>query len=99
MELSHSLLLNEVALKQTPDPNKPVFFYEWLKYLERILPVTQKVTFITVLICLFVAIQADIRSSQKQLIEQLTQRISTTTGPTTRALLSKCISQVFLIAD
>lgn len=45
------------------------------------------------------SIQADIRHSQKQLVEQLTQQISHGPGPTTRVLLAKCISQVFLIAD
>jgi hypothetical protein len=99
MELSHSLLLNEVALKQTPDPNKPVFFYEWLKYLERILPHTEKVDFHKSTLFISLPLQADIRNSQKQLIEQLTQRISTGPGPTTRVLLAKCIAQVFLIAD
>lgn len=44
MEQSNSLLLNEEALKQCPDPTKPVFIYEWLRYLDRILPVTRKVS-------------------------------------------------------
>lgn len=46
MEQSNSLLLNEEALKQCPDPTKPVFIYEWLRYLDRILPVTRKVKII-----------------------------------------------------
>ncbi|CAD5231280.1 unnamed protein product [Bursaphelenchus xylophilus] len=84
MEQSNSLLLNEQALKECPDQNKPIFFYEWLRYLDRILPVTQK---------------ADLKSVQQKLVEVLTQRISTGLGPPTRSLLAKCLTQVFSIAD
>src|SRR4051812_43056659 len=84
MEESNSLLLNEDALRQCPDPTKPVFVYEWLRYLLRILPATQK---------------ADLKSCQQRLLEQLTHRIQTGPGPPTRHLLAKCIAQVFVIAD
>ncbi|CAD5225791.1 unnamed protein product [Bursaphelenchus okinawaensis] len=84
MEQSNSLLLNEQALKECPDQNKPIFFYEWLRYLDKILPVTQK---------------ADLKSVQQKLVELLTQRISTGLGPPTRSLLAKCLTQVFSIAD
>ncbi|KAI6188999.1 HEAT repeat-containing protein 5B [Aphelenchoides besseyi] len=80
MEQSNSLLLNETALKQCPDPAKPIFIFEWLRYLDRILP-------------------ADLKNSQQQLIEQLSQRIATGPGPPTRLLLAKCIAQVYLISD
>lgn len=43
MEQSNSLLLNEEALKQCADLTKPIFIYEWLRYLDRILPLTQRV--------------------------------------------------------
>uniref|UniRef100_A0A915D0I2 HEAT repeat-containing protein 5B n=1 Tax=Ditylenchus dipsaci TaxID=166011 RepID=A0A915D0I2_9BILA len=84
MEQSNSLLLNEEALRQCPDPTKPVFVYEWLRYLDRILPATRK---------------TDIKNCQQKLVEQLTFRISTGPGPPTRILLAKCIAQVFAIAD
>ncbi|KAI1707379.1 HEAT repeat-containing protein 5A [Ditylenchus destructor] len=84
MEQSNSLLLNEDALKQCPDPTKPVFIYEWLRYLDRVLPATRK---------------ADIKNCQQKLVEQLTQRISTGPAPPTRILLAKCIAHVFAIAD
>ncbi|VDN83942.1 unnamed protein product, partial [Brugia pahangi] len=63
---------------------KPVFVYEWLRYLDRILPVTQK---------------ADIKSIQKKLIEQLTTRILAAPGPLIRELLAKCIAQVYSVGD
>ncbi|VDK18613.1 unnamed protein product [Anisakis simplex] len=84
MEQSNSLLLNEDALKQCADPKKPVFIYEWLRYLDTILPVTQK---------------ADIKSVQKQLVDQLISRILTGPGPPTRVLLAKCIAQIYSIGD
>ncbi|KAK0412174.1 hypothetical protein QR680_006073 [Steinernema hermaphroditum] len=84
MEQSNSLLLNEEALRLCADPKKPIFIYEWLRFLDQILPVYQK---------------ADLRNCQQKLVEQLTQQISKGPGPPTRALLSKCLAQVFLIAD
>lgn len=41
--MSHSLLLNEEAFKQIPDQKKPVFVFEWLRYLDRVLVAAQKV--------------------------------------------------------
>ncbi|VIO98705.1 Uncharacterized protein BM_BM2175 [Brugia malayi] len=84
MEHSNSLLLNEEALSSCTDSKKPVFVYEWLRYLDRILPATQK---------------ADIKSVQKKLIEQLTTRILAAPGPLIRELLAKCIAQVYSVGD
>uniref|UniRef100_A0A1I8EY56 HEAT repeat-containing protein 5B n=1 Tax=Wuchereria bancrofti TaxID=6293 RepID=A0A1I8EY56_WUCBA len=84
MEQSNSLLLNEEALSFCTDSKKPVFVYEWLRYLDRILPATQK---------------ADIKSVQKKLIEQLTTRILAAPGPLIRELLAKCIAQVYSVGD
>lgn len=44
MELSHSLTLNEEAFKQIPEHKKPVFVFEWLRFLDKVLVVAQKVT-------------------------------------------------------
>ncbi|MFH4979590.1 hypothetical protein AB6A40_006299 [Gnathostoma spinigerum] len=84
MEQSNSLLLNEEALGQCSDAKKPVFVYEWLRYIDRVLPVTQK---------------SDIKSVQKQLIEQLTARIFTGPGPPTRTVLARCIAQVYITGE
>lgn len=45
-------------------------------------------------ISLHACFQADIKSVQKQLIDQLTTRIIAGPGPPTRALIAKCIAQV-----
>lgn len=44
MELSHSLTLNEEAFNQIPDQKKPVFVFEWLRFLDKILVAAQKVS-------------------------------------------------------
>lgn len=44
MELSHSLTLNEEAFNQIPDHKKPVFVFEWLRFLDKILVAAQKVS-------------------------------------------------------
>lgn len=44
MELSHSLLLNEEALKQLPESKRPVFIFEWLRFLDKVLLTSKKVS-------------------------------------------------------
>lgn len=53
MELSHSLLLNEEALKQLPETKRPVFIFEWLRFLDKVLLTSKKVRFYKVFIYLF----------------------------------------------
>lgn len=43
MELSHSLTLNEDALNQIPEAKRPVFVFEWLRFLDKVLIAAQKV--------------------------------------------------------
>lgn len=43
MELSHSLTLNEEALSQIPPAKRPVFIFEWLRFLDKVLLAAQKV--------------------------------------------------------
>lgn len=43
MELSHSLILNEEALTHFTDHKQSIFVFEWLRFLNRVLPVAQKV--------------------------------------------------------
>ncbi|XP_033625996.1 HEAT repeat-containing protein 5B-like [Asterias rubens] len=84
MELSHSLLLNEQALSQIAESKRPIFIYEWLRFLDKVLVAAQK---------------SDIKGSQKKLIQQLTSQISESPGPPTRALLGKCIGTLFSVGD
>lgn len=44
MESSHSLTLNEEAFKLIPDHKKPVFVFEWLRFLDKVLVAAQKVS-------------------------------------------------------
>ena len=43
MELAHSLLLNEEALSKMPEAKRPVFIFEWLRFLDKVLVAAQKV--------------------------------------------------------
>lgn len=47
MELAHSLLLNEEALAQIADSKKPIFVFEWLRFLDKVLVAANKVSAIT----------------------------------------------------
>lgn len=51
MEFSHSLLLNEEALKQLPETKRPVFIFEWLRFLDKVLLTSKKVSFV-IYICI-----------------------------------------------
>ncbi|CAH1402658.1 unnamed protein product [Nezara viridula] len=44
MDLSHSLVLNEEALAQIPEQKRPVFIFEWLRFLDKVLVAAQKVS-------------------------------------------------------
>lgn len=38
-----SLILNESALQQLPDDKKPLFIFEWLRFLDKVLVAAHKV--------------------------------------------------------
>ncbi|GFG34432.1 hypothetical protein Cfor_07683, partial [Coptotermes formosanus] len=84
MELSHSLTLNEEALKQIPEAKRPVFVFEWLRFLDKVLVAAQK---------------SDIKGCQKKLVEQLTQHIQESPGPPTRKLIARCLATLFSVGD
>lgn len=44
MELAHSLLLNEEVSNQLGDVQKAEFVFEWLRYLEKLLLATNRVS-------------------------------------------------------
>lgn len=44
MELAHSLLLNEEALAQITEAKRPVFIFEWLRFLDKVLVAANKVS-------------------------------------------------------
>lgn len=44
MELSHSLTLNEEALSQLPPAKRPIFVFEWLRFLDKVLEAAHKVS-------------------------------------------------------
>ncbi|CAI9730243.1 repeat-containing 5B-like isoform X2 [Octopus vulgaris] len=84
MELAHSLLLNEEAFKKIQESKRPVFVFEWLRFLDKVLGAAQK---------------SDIKESQKKLVEQLTNQISESPGPPTRKLIARCLATLFSVGD
>jgi hypothetical protein len=44
LELAQNIILNEDALNNLPEKKRPVFIYEWLCFLNKVLIVAQKVT-------------------------------------------------------
>uniref|UniRef100_A0A667ZSG5 HEAT repeat-containing protein 5B n=1 Tax=Myripristis murdjan TaxID=586833 RepID=A0A667ZSG5_9TELE len=86
MELAHSLLLNEDALAQITEAKRPVFIFEWLRFLDKVLVAANKVT-------------VDVKEKQKKLVEQLTGLISSAPGPPTRKLLAKNLATLYSIGD
>uniref|UniRef100_A0A4W4FK10 HEAT repeat-containing protein 5B n=1 Tax=Electrophorus electricus TaxID=8005 RepID=A0A4W4FK10_ELEEL len=84
MELAHSLLLNEDALAQITEAKRPVFIFEWLRFLNKVLITANKV---------------DVKEKQKKLVEQLTGLITCNPGPPTRKLLAKNLATLYSIGD
>uniref|UniRef100_A0A3B4DQ08 HEAT repeat-containing protein 5B n=1 Tax=Pygocentrus nattereri TaxID=42514 RepID=A0A3B4DQ08_PYGNA len=92
MELAHSLLLNEDALAQITEAKRPVFIFEWLRFLNKVLVAANKVR-----LCFSQAV--DVKEKQKKLVEQLTGLISSNPGPPTRKLLAKNLATLYSIGD
>ncbi|CAH0562547.1 unnamed protein product [Brassicogethes aeneus] len=84
MELSHSLTLNEEALAQIPEAKRPVFIFEWLRFLDKVLVAAQK---------------NDIKGCQKQLVQQLMNHIQESPGPPTRKLIARSLATLFSVGD
>ncbi|CAG9828838.1 unnamed protein product [Diabrotica balteata] len=84
MELSHSLTLNEEALSQISEARRPVFIFEWLRFLDKVLTAAQK---------------SDIKGCQKQLVQQLMNHIQESPGPPTRKLIARCLATLFSVGD
>ncbi|ODM96075.1 HEAT repeat-containing protein 5B [Orchesella cincta] len=78
------LLLNEAALSELPDVQKPIFILEWLRHVE------------TVLSCIS---RIELKASQKQLVDQLLLQIQAGPGPPIRNLVAQCMATVFSIGD
>lgn len=84
MESSHSLTLNEEKLAEVPEAKRPVFIFEWLRFLDKVLVAAQK---------------NDIKACQKKLVEQLMNRIQESPGPPTRKLIARCLATLFSVGD
>jgi len=85
MDQSHGLTLNEEALQQIPGVKRPIFIYEWLRFLDKSLGCAKK---------------SDVKECQKKLVEQLmAQLVGGSPGPPTRQLLAQCMATLFSVGD
>uniref|UniRef100_A0A673IQH5 HEAT repeat-containing protein 5A n=1 Tax=Sinocyclocheilus rhinocerous TaxID=307959 RepID=A0A673IQH5_9TELE len=84
MEQAHSLLLNEEACSQLREHQRAEFVFEWLSFLKKLLPATDR---------------ADVKKNQKRLVEQLTTVLTGSPGPPTRLLLAQCLALVYRVGD
>uniref|UniRef100_A0A672MR71 HEAT repeat-containing protein 5A n=1 Tax=Sinocyclocheilus grahami TaxID=75366 RepID=A0A672MR71_SINGR len=84
MEQAHSLLLNEEACNQLQEHQRAKFVIEWLRFLKKLLPATDR---------------ADVKQNQKRLVEQLTAVLTSSPGPPTRLLLAQCLALVYRVGD
>ncbi|KAF2363792.1 Armadillo-type fold [Trinorchestia longiramus] len=84
MELSHSLTLNETALQQLPESKKPIFIFEWLRFLNKIIGAANK---------------SDIKGCQQKLVGQLVAQMSVCTGAPTRQLVANALATLFSVGD
>jgi len=85
MEQIQGLTLNEEALQQVPEVKRPIFIYEWLRFLDKSLNCAKK---------------SDVKECQKKLVEQLmAQLVTGSPGPPTRQLLAQCMATLFSVGD
>lgn len=84
MERAHSLLLNEEACNQLGEHQRAEFIFEWLNYLKKLLPATDR---------------ADIKHNQRCLIDQLSGILTGSPGPPTRWLLAHCLALLYRLGD
>ncbi|KAF4102286.1 hypothetical protein G5714_017086 [Onychostoma macrolepis] len=84
MEKAHSLLLNEEACSQLREHQRAEFVFEWLRFLKKLLPATDR---------------ADVKHNQKRLVEQLTTVLMGSPGPPTRLLLGQCLALVYRVGE
>jgi len=84
LELAQNLILNEDALNSLPENKRPVFIYEWLCFLNKVLAAAQK---------------NDIRECQPRIVEQLMQQIQYGPGPPIRTLIGRNLATLFSVGD
>ncbi len=82
---SFSLLLDVAAVENLPDQKRPVFVYEWLRWLDKTLPRAPR---------------AEVKEKQKQLVGQLMDMVQQgSLGPQGRNLAAKCLTTLFSVGD
>ena len=82
--MSQKLLFDEHAFKKLPEKKKNIFIYEWLSYLDKVLPTHNR---------------NEIKKVQPQIIKQLESLFFLIPGPPIRSLIAKNIASLFELGD
>lgn len=80
-----SLTLDETALAKMVEAKRAVFVYEWLRYLDQVLPTVAR---------------SEIKDKQKVLVGQLLDQIRQgSLGPPSRVLAAQALTTLFRVGD
>ena len=80
-----SLVLNEESLQTMAESKRPVFVYEWLRWLDRNLTSVNR---------------QEVKENQKMLVDQLMNLVTGgSPGPPTRQLIAQCMATLFSVGD
>ncbi|CAG2165004.1 unnamed protein product, partial [Oppiella nova] len=82
------------VLRSLSDQKKPIFIFEWLRFVEQSLLGAQKVIMGSSVVRV-----TDIKECQKKLMDQLIAQINEPSGPPTRRLIARCLSTLFTVGD
>ena len=80
-----SLVLNEESLQTMTESKRPVFVYEWLRWLDRNLVSVDR---------------QQVKENQKMLVDQLMNLVTGgSPGPPTRQFIAQCMATLFSVGD
>ncbi|OXA59612.1 HEAT repeat-containing protein 5B isoform X2 [Folsomia candida] len=84
MERAKFILLNEQALAQLSEIQRPIFILQWLRHVETVLSSISRV---------------ELKNFQKQLVEQLLQAIQNGPGSAARNIIARSMATLFIVGD
>jgi hypothetical protein len=97
-----SLVLDESALSALPEPKRPLYVFEWLRFLEKALDASTSTSSSTSTSVGGGGRRAEIKADQKRLVEQLMGIVqqagaagTAVAGPPTRKRVAHCLTTLF----
>jgi hypothetical protein len=99
LELAQNLILNEDVLNGLPEKKRPVFIYEWLCFLNKVLITAQQVNKTSIFSFKLISLKNDIREYQSQIVEQLIQQIQHESSPPIRILIGRNLATLCSVSE